>query len=320
MLITLISLYVVSDTSRSINIVGEDVRVEGIVDGDVSVVRGSLDVLGRVKGDADVVSGNLHLYKGSVVEGDVSVVGGDLILDSASVVEGDVALVAGSLENNGGTVKGEIQKVSGSVLNMIINGILNNTLGMVEERPSPSGWERRKRIPHMLTMPSALNDLLGLFLLLLVLSIFFLILKKFTLRLVETIERDLPRTVLFGILSYIIMIPVLLLLVVSVVGILLIPIYIIGLFIAFFVAINAGLIFVGRIIRRNLENEWNEWGDLLAGFAVAAALKLIGILLNLIPASICCLVGVFTSLYGVYMIAVSILGFGAIFKWIFRIE
>ncbi len=314
MLILLINLYVVSDTSASLDLVGEDVRVEGIVDGDVSLVKGSLEILGRVRGSVDVVSGDVHMYPGSVVDGDVSIVGGDLILDSGAVVEGDLTLVAGSLVNNGGTIKGEVSKVSGSVLNMLIKGILNNSLMMM--------GENTKATPGRGTFhPSgAVGDFLGLLVLVLLFYIFFLILKGFVLRMADSIEADTGRVVLFGVISYILILPVLLLLIISVVGILLIPLYLIGIVLAFFVAVDAGMVYVGRMVRRNLDREWNEWMDLTVGVAVAAIFKLIDILVSLVPVDICCLQFVFSFMFGVYVVMLSILGFGALFKWIFRIE
>jgi len=320
MLALLINLYVVSDTSKSIDVVGEDVRIESVVDGDVSVVRGNLDILGRVRGDVDVVSGNVHLFPGSVVEGDVSVVGGDLILDSGAVVEGDVALVAGSLENNGGMIKGEVQKVSGTVLNMLVKGILDNTLKVVEEGSEESEKPSRRYYYSPFYLSGILGEILGIIILFAILGIFFLILKKFILRMADTIEEDLGRAILFGIISYILIVPVLLLLVVSIVGILLIPVYLVGVVMAFFIALDAGMVYVGRLVRRNLDRDWSEWMDFIAGFSIALVLKAISILVSLIPVDICCFKSTFALLYGVYLLALSILGFGALFKWIFRID
>ncbi len=314
MLALLINLYVVSDTSASLDLVGEDVRVEGIVDGDVSLVKGDLEVLGRVKGDVDVVSGDVHMYPGSSVEGDVSIVGGDLILDSGAVVEGDLALVAGSLVNNGGTIKGEVSKVSGSVLNMLVKGILNNSLKVVDEGTETSPRKETFR-------PSgAAGELLGLLVMVILFYLFFLILKGFVLRMADSIEADTGRVVLFGIISYILILPVLILLAVSIVGILLIPLYLIALVMAFFVAVDAGMVYVGRMVRRNLDREWSEWMDLTVGVAIAAVFKLIDILVSFVPADICCLQFTFSFAFGVYVVMLSILGFGALFKWIFRIE
>ncbi len=320
MLALLINLYVVSDTSRSIDVVGEDVRIESIVDGDVSVVRGNLDVLGRVEGDVDVVSGNVHLFPGSVVEGDVSVVGGDLVLDSGAVVEGDVALVAGSLQNNGGVIKGEVQKVSGTVLNMMVKGILDNTLRVVEEGAGEGEKPSRRYYYSPFHLSGILGDILEIIILFAILGIFFLILKGFILRMRDTIESDLGRVILFGIISYILIIPVLLLLVISIVGILLIPLYLVALVMAFFIALDSGMVYVGRLIRMNLDREWNEWMDFLAGFSIAFVLKLISILVSMIPLDICCFKSTFVLLYGIYLMALSVLGFGALFKWLFRID
>ena len=116
------------------------------------------------------------------------------------------------------------------------------------------------------------------------------------------------------------MVPLLLLLVISVVGILLIPVYIIALIIGIFLSLVAGMVYVGRRIRENLSMEWSEWGDFLAGFAVYAALVLLYIFVKILPFDICCLSGLIKALYNMYLVALSILGLGVLFKIIFRIK
>ncbi len=316
MLALLISIYVVSDTAQSIDMVGEDVRVEGVVRGDVSIVKGNLDVLGRVTGDVSVVSGDLHLFKNAVVEGDVSVVGGDVVLDSGAVIEEDLAIVAGKLINDGGEIRGEVTKVSSGVLNMAIKGILDNTLKVVESPSSSFGRGRR----HFAYTYGVLSELLSLILGFLILVIFFLLMKGFILKMVDYMERDTLRTVLFGFLVYLLMVPVLLLLIVSVVGILLIPVYIVALVIGMLISLTAGMVYVGRRIRENISREWNEWGDFLAGFAVYAVLVLLYIFVKILPFDICCLAGMVKALYNIYLVALSVLGLGVLFKIIFRIK
>jgi len=54
------------------------IRAGGIINGDLSVVRGDVDVAGQVRGNLAVVQGDAKLRSSAQVEGDVSIVGGQV--------------------------------------------------------------------------------------------------------------------------------------------------------------------------------------------------------------------------------------------------
>lgn len=104
-----------------------------VVEGDVSVTNGDLEVLGAIKGkatvfngDADVfgsieddlavlASGNISLHSGSIVGGNV-LAGGDIELEAGSVVKGSVTSLGGTVQRRtGAQVGGGLNQVDGPV-------------------------------------------------------------------------------------------------------------------------------------------------------------------------------------------------------------
>jgi hypothetical protein len=61
-----------------VNVVGGNVRVDGVVHGDVNVVFGSVTVSGVVRGDVNVVGGSVEQLPGSRISGEVNTVGGSI--------------------------------------------------------------------------------------------------------------------------------------------------------------------------------------------------------------------------------------------------
>ncbi len=64
---------------------------------DVVVISGSASIAGTVEGDVVVILGSLMLAGTAIVEGDTVVVGGSVSADPGSTVDGDLVVVGGSL-------------------------------------------------------------------------------------------------------------------------------------------------------------------------------------------------------------------------------
>jgi cytoskeletal protein CcmA (bactofilin family) len=103
--------------SREVNrtdaqvVVGSSVTIESDeVTRGALVIGGSLTSYGLVKGDAVAIGGPVEIY--GEVTGDVLAVGGSVDLESGARVEGDVVSVGGSVDrDDGAIVEGEIQQV-----------------------------------------------------------------------------------------------------------------------------------------------------------------------------------------------------------------
>jgi hypothetical protein len=64
------------------------INADEIVTGDAVVVGGNLDIYGKVAGDAVVVGGTLHVHSGGRVAGDAVAVGGTVVRDTGAAVDG----------------------------------------------------------------------------------------------------------------------------------------------------------------------------------------------------------------------------------------
>lgn len=85
------------DVENGVSTVKGDVTVSGHVGGDVRTLRGSVDVIdgGHVEGDIKTLSGSVTVD--GHVDGDIKAVGGDVTLGPKAHVSGDVHVVGGKL-------------------------------------------------------------------------------------------------------------------------------------------------------------------------------------------------------------------------------
>ena len=78
---------------------GNNLRIEkNEIVNDVAVVGGNLEVLGTVRGDVVVTGGNVLLRRGAHVMGDVTAMGGNITLEDSTRIDGDVGTVGGVLK------------------------------------------------------------------------------------------------------------------------------------------------------------------------------------------------------------------------------
>jgi hypothetical protein len=76
---------------------------------DVSVLGGTAGIYGTVDGDITVVGGSVHIYPGAHVTGDIGMMGGALRLDDGSIIDGDVNVVGGAVDRApGAQVHGQV--------------------------------------------------------------------------------------------------------------------------------------------------------------------------------------------------------------------
>ena len=175
------------------------------VRGDVAITQGTLDVRG-------------------VVTGSVVVYGGDVVVHPGGRVNGDAIAVLGRVRVEGGRVDGEMRAVRGSLA----------TAPAAAAAPGP-----------MAMMRSELGLVVGWLTVLVLMGVGVLVFAGGPLEgVVESLERGFGRALLVGILAELALIPVLLLvvvaLVVTILGILLIPFAVVA-----FVLGAAGLMMLG---------------------------------------------------------------------------
>jgi hypothetical protein len=87
-------------------VIGENETVH-----DVTVFGGSLDVKGTVTGNMTVFGGSCHVRKGAHVVGNATALGGSINVDDGAQVDGDVGVVGGSLDRHKGSkINGRVHK------------------------------------------------------------------------------------------------------------------------------------------------------------------------------------------------------------------
>jgi hypothetical protein len=86
-----------SDEVADVTCVGCNIRIRGLVSGDVTTVGGSvaLEDQAQVAGDVTSVGGNLRLEKSVKVAGDVTVIGGTIDRAPGASIAGDVTGLGG---------------------------------------------------------------------------------------------------------------------------------------------------------------------------------------------------------------------------------
>src|SRR6185503_13158417 len=179
--------------------------------GPVAVAQGTLDVFGRVDGSAYVLDGDIVVHRGGVISGDALAVGGRVLLD-------------------GGRVEGEIRSLS---------GVPGSPQRAEPARPPLPTWESVKLV-------------FGWFAILVVIGLGVMIFAESNLDgVVEAIESSFSRAFWFGVLGQIMALPALLLLVLGLVltllGILLVPFAVVAYTIAAAGLFTLGFLAVARL-------------------------------------------------------------------------
>jgi hypothetical protein len=208
------------------------------ITGPIAVAQGSVDVYGRVNGDLFVVDGDATVHRGAIVTGDVVAIGGRVVVD-------------------GGQVEGEIRMLSAP-------------------SGSPSGTVDRQP----LTTWDSIKLVVGWFAVLVIIGLGVMIFAEPNMDgVVQAMERDFSRAFWFGLLGEIMALPVLLLLciglVLTILGVLLVPFAIVSYAIAV-----AGLLALGFLaVARLTGSIWSQPQNATPASARAANLRslLIGI-------------------------------------------
>lgn len=231
--------------------IGESIEVaEGdTVDGDIVSIGGSLTVEGYVTGDAVAVGGSIFVGAEGTIEGDAVAVGGTIEQDEGASIGGDTA---------------EIGMNFGRFLGL---------------RPLVP----MKGVPRLCTFfgASALARVIGVGVLLLITVLLVLFLPRPTGRLARTAQSHLPRSILFGILAEIAIVPLCIILAVSLIGIPLIPVAIMAIGAAFLFGMAGVGLLVGDIfLKRTGTTAGSAVGAVAIGVILIELLALLGAFLS----------------------------------------
>jgi hypothetical protein len=236
-----------------------------MIDGDVAVLGGNLDITGVIEGDAAVFGGNIK--NRGTIDGELHVIGGTVYLDSASVVTGDISMVGGTVERHeNAEVLGKVESIEIKALEKILPRI-----------------SRAFRFPRVLpgadVFPRAV--FIGMLVVLYLFNILIaLIFPNAVDRVKQKIEQSIWASVGLGIVMQLLFVPLIVLFAVSIIGIPLIILLPLAVFLATLFGVSALAISAGERVCKGFN--WkveSPLGRLSLGWL---AIMLIPILLILI--------------------------------------
>ncbi len=246
-------------------VMGGTVDVHGEIDGDVAVFGGNLDIFGTITGDAAVFGGNIS-NKG-IIEQDLAVIGGTATLDSGSVVEGDINMVGGTVDRDeNAIVQGQIESIEIEALERLLPRI--GRIGRA--------FQWTKKLPR----GGSIGGFVGISVLVIIYIVNLLILLIFPRAIDKTnekIESNIWASLGFGIGIQILYIPLIVIFAVSVIGILIIPVFVLAVALGILFGFSALTLIMGEKIIKGLN--WkieSRAGKFSVGWIAAMLLLILG--------------------------------------------
>ena len=258
--------------------------------GDALTIGGDLTILGTVNGDAVCVGGNLSVGPTAVIRGDLVNVGGTLTVDPSATTYGDRVNVAG-----------------------FPFGFLKGLKSLGGGEYTDDGWLDVHKDLGTDGFASKLLRLVMDFVYLLLLLCFALLLTTFFPRQLDNVEAHLthqfPQSILLGIVSMVGVPITLLAFVISLIGILFIPFFLLALFISYLM----GYIVFSRMVGRRVLPGGPTMLQVLGGLLALHAVFLIGDVLLLPGGAVLSVIGhVFRGIGKVLVFCVTNIGLGAV--------
>lgn len=265
---------------------GGPVTVSGEVVGDVASLGGPATVAGRLTGAVASMGGPVRI-SGSV-QGDVASLGGDVVLESKASVVGDISLLGGKLiKAQGASHKGDVSRLDLSLFKQFA--------------PLISRFRDVSHVPEIPQVMSPAFRLLGFaaFLSFLAgLGTVLVLLAAFLPGPVETVacavKKDFWKSAGIGLLILMLAFPTLVLMMVSILGIPVIPVALL----LFCASVLMALASFGRLLMERLCLSLQKplpatWASVGLGYLLLMSLMIIGKLLNVAGGAAALLGGVF---------------------------
>jgi len=297
----------IKDTTGSISFEKEDVLIVGEVKGDVSISEGSLiitdsaNIVGSVSifGDSLIIKGN--------VKGDVSGVCNKIIISGN--IKGDVALI-GKYVKNDGYLNGDLSVIA---LNFENNGKIEGEKRIISPRALPYLLkENEEKHQKEKNIHFKIRELIFILSMIILTIITFLISRALISNLFEKLYENPIRTTIVGVIFVLLFFPIMIFLIISILGILLIPIYLIACIALLLISYTFGLILVGRIISRDYVNDVK---NMIIGISIIIALFLLKSISIYIPYLDILMAIIFYS----FIFTITTIGIGSVLRLVFKI-
>jgi len=259
------------------------ITVDGFVEGDVAAMGGSVIVNGEVSGDVAAfggkavipgkVNGSVAAFGGAVevsgtVDNDIACFGGNVSLLPTAVVEGNVAVMGGQVDKaDSAVVNGDIKNISLGMLNSFIPDAVNVV-------------HHKTVLSRFITFLISLIWVAAIALLTLLVVLFF---PRNVERIARAVELDIWKSVGIGLLVQIAILPAIVLMAVSILGIPLIPLGVLLLVAACILGFAGfGLLVVRRAYQGGHREAPATVAAAMLGFLMLNALLLLGHLINVL--------------------------------------
>jgi len=278
-----------------LTVMGGSVKINGVIDGDVAVFGGEIENYGTITGDAAVAGGSIKNI--GRIDGDIAVAGGTVELDSGSVVDGDIAIVGGSVDRSDyAAVQGKITTLDIGKLNKIMPRI--GPFFRWNRRPSP--------LRQAFVGFASIAFIIVMYLLnLLALLIFPNAMEKIS----NKIKKNIWIAIAIGVGTEILFVPLIILFAVSIIGIPIIPAFVLAIFIAVIFGNSAFSLVLGEKVAQGLN--WqikNKIGIFTIGWLAIMIVLILGVFLKEIG-----FVGIVIWILGIVILYVaSTIGLGSV--------
>lgn len=218
-----------------------------LVEGSAVAIFGNVTIDGAVRGDSVAVFGNVTVN--GTVDGDVVAVFGTIRITDKAVVRGDAVGVGGGVD-----------KAPGAVVR-----------GDIEDITSPFGIDKHNLLP-VVTYAS----ILGILVMFGISCLAVLLIPDRMKMMTDQSLQKLGRRFGIGLVAYLLFVPVIILLAITIIGLLVIPFFIAAFFIVAFIGLIAISIAVGQKIAGSMDGNKNAiYVHLLIGVVILYVLKLI---------------------------------------------
>lgn len=219
--------------------------MRGNVNGDVVIINGHLDLYGNVNGDAVVLNGKAALYGGSNVSGDLVIVGGELQREEGANVGGEVVITSLGPFNN-------LFKLIPSVAQFSTEGgevkiERGNGIKAIDSKRAFIKSVLMGRTRQGLSSPVSFVQGIVLSI---IIMLFTAIFPSSSETMTSYLEKKPSRSFFTGFLAQILFVPAILFLVLSILGIPLIPFFILAYPVALLIALVPPSLSTGRRITR----------------------------------------------------------------------